>query len=58
MDFLPHTSVIHRFFEDYKRQGNLNPVVIPQLLEKPDAVKIIEEALSGYKKQFKNGKRI
>jgi inorganic pyrophosphatase len=49
---------IHRFFEDYKKQGNLNPVVIPQLLGKPEAFAIIEEALSGYKKKFENGKRI
>jgi inorganic pyrophosphatase len=49
---------IHRFFEDYKKQGNLNPVVIPQLLGKSEAVLIIEEALSEYTKKFANGKRI
>ena len=49
---------IHRFFEDYKRQGNLNPVVIPKLLGKSDAVAIIEEALCEYKKLFLNGNRI
>ena len=49
---------IHRFFEDYKKQGNLNPVLIPQLLGKPEAVVIIEEALSEYQKLFLNGKRI
>jgi inorganic pyrophosphatase len=49
---------IRRFFEDYKKQGNINPVVIPQLLGKTEAVAIIEEALNEYQKLFLNGKRI
>jgi inorganic pyrophosphatase len=49
---------IRRFFEDYKKQGNVNPVVIPQLLGKTEAVTIIEEALNEYQKLFLNGKRI
>jgi inorganic pyrophosphatase len=49
---------IHRFFEDYKKQGNINPVVIPQLLGNSEAVAIIEESLNTYKKLFLNGKRI
>lgn len=49
---------IHRFFEDYKKNGNQNPVVIPQLLGQTDAFSIIENSLSEYKKRFVNGKVI
>jgi inorganic pyrophosphatase len=49
----PHTMMeIQRFFEDYKRLENKNPVVIPTVLGKEDAYTIIQESLVEYKKLF------
>lgn len=49
---------IRRFFEDYKKNGNQKPVVIPKLLGQTDAFSIIENSLSEYKKRCVNGKVI
>ena len=49
----PHTlQEIQRFFEDYKKLENKNPVVIPTILGKKEALEIIEECFVEYAKRF------
>ncbi len=49
----PHTMMeVQRFFEDYKKLENKNPVVIPTILGKEDAFKIIQESIKEYTKRF------
>ncbi|MFM2285402.1 MAG: hypothetical protein RLZZ543_899 [Bacteroidota bacterium] len=52
-DLPPHTMVeIQRFFEDYKKLENKNPVVIPTILGKEEAMHIILESLAAYPIKF------